>query len=340
MFFKSLDYFHWFFILVILIAIYVFRVLSRKKQLNKWLGKQGAFLRSSISDKKRNIKSILQILVLFFLILALSRLQGVGEKIDLPSKGVSILLLVDISNSMLVEDIRPNRLNFVKQELSRLLDLSSGDHVALAFFANSSILACPFTNDLSAVKSYLNDLSADYLTNQGTNFERAFQLSAQVFKKIQKKDSIVKAVVLVSDGEDHSSRNQKIIKSLISKEGLRFFTLSVGTKNGGVIPIRDYKDNIKEYKKDSRGQLVISRLNPESLKNFAKWGKGSYYHLTYGSQAIEKLRKDLDTLKKEELKENKLAKKKEYYQWFLLLAFFLALFELLLNDRKFNLRSA
>lgn len=340
MLFKSPDYFYWFFILIILTALYIFRIKIRKKKLKKWLGRQSEFLRSSISDTKRIVKSTLQILVLVFLVLALSRPQGVGEKIELSNKGGYILLLVDVSNSMLVEDIRPNRLSFLKQELSRLLKLSSGDHVALAFFANSSILASPFTNDLSAVKSYLDDLSADYLSNQGTNFERAFQLSSQVFDKFKKETALVKIIVLASDGEDHSKKIRKTIKSLVSQKGLRVFTLSVGTQKGGVIPIRDYKGNIKEYKKDSTGNLVISRLNPESLKRFAKWGKGSYYHLSYGSQAIEKLRKDLDVLKKSELEKNQLVKKKEYYQYFVLLAFLLALFELLLSSRKFNLEEA
>ena len=334
MFFKNLDYFYWFFILLFIAVLYVFRVLYRKKKITNLLGGQSNFLRSSISDKKRYIKTVLQIFVLVFLILTLARPQGIGEKIDLPQRGVPILLLVDVSNSMLVEDIRPNRLSFLKKELARLLEMSSGDQIALVFFANSSVLASPFTNDLSAVKSYLGDLSADYLTNQGTNFERAFQLSAQVFEKLKQKEASIKVVVLASDGEDHSSKTRKIIKSLVSQEGLRIFTLSIGTQEGGVIPIRDYQNNIKEYKKDSAGKLVISRLNPESLKNFAKWGKGSYYHLSYGSQAIEKLRKDLDTLKKSELEENKLVKKKEYYQWFLIMAFLLALLELLLSDRK------
>ena len=338
MFFKETDYFYWFFALLFLSAFYVFRVFVRNKKIKKWLGKRNHFLRSSISDQNRNIKAILRVFVLSFLILALSRLQGIGEKMEHSSKGGSILLLVDISNSMLVEDIRPNRLSFVKKELSRLLNLSSGDQFALAFFANSSVLASPFTNDLSAVQSYLNDLSVDYLTNQGTNFERAFQLSADVFKKLKQKNSLVKALVIVSDGEDHSSKARKTIKSLVSQEGLRVFTLSVGTQKGGVIPIRDYKNNIKEYKKDIRGDLVISRLNPESLKNFAKWGKGSYYHLSYGNQAVEKLRKDLDLLKKTEFEKNQWVKKKEYYQWFLLLAFFIALFELLLSDRRLHLK--
>ena len=141
-------------------------------------------------------------------------------------------------------------------------------------------------------------------------------------------------VVLASDGEDHSGKTKQLVKSLVTEEGLKVFFLSVGTQKGGVIPIRDYKDNIKEYKRDIKGDLVVSRLNPISLRNFAKWGKGSYYHLSYGSQAIEQLRRDLDTLKKSEFEKNKLVKKEEYYQWFLLVAFFLALFELLLSDRK------
>ena len=315
-----------------------FRFISRKKRLKKWLGQQNERLRASISDKKRVIKTVLKLLVLAFLILALSRPQGIGEKVELSNKGSYILLLVDVSNSMLVEDIRPNRLSFLKQELSRLLKMSSGDQIALAFFANSAILASPFTNDLSAVKSYLDDLSADYLSNQGTNFNRAFQLGAKIFEKFEKEKSLMKIIVLASDGEDHSKEIRKTIKSLVSQQGLRVFTLSVGTKKGGVIPIRDYKGNIKEYKKDLAGNLVISRLNPESLKNFAKWGKGSYYHLSYGSQAIENLREDLSELKKTELEKNKLIKKKEYYQWFVLLAFLLALFELLLSNRKFNLK--
>ena len=338
MFFKNPDYFYLFFILVILVVLYIFRFTSRTKKLKKWFGQQSESLRFSISDRKRNIKVVLKILVLFFLILALSRPQGIGEKIELSNKGSYILLLVDVSNSMLVEDVRPNRLSFLKQELSRLLQQSSGDYMALAFFANSSILASPFTNDLSAVKSYLDDLSADYLSNQGTNFKRAFQLAAKTFGRFKKEKALVKIIVLASDGENHSKEIRTTIKSLVSQEGLRVFTLSVGTQKGGVIPIRDYKGNIKEYKKDSSGNLVISRLNPESLKKFAEWGKGSYYHLSYGSQTIEKLRRDLSALKKSELEKNKLVKKKEYYQWFILMAFLLALVELLLSSRKFNLK--
>ena len=274
----------------------------------------------------------LSFLVLFFMILSLARLQGEGEKIELPNRGGLILLMLDISHSMLVEDVKPNRLEFMKRELSRLIDLSSGDRIALAFFANSAVLACPFTTDLSAVKSYLNDLSTDYLSHQGTDFERAFDLVAQVFE--QKKAPAVKVVVIASDGEDHSKKTKDRIKTLLKEKGLRIFTLSFGTEKGAVIPLRDYKNQIKEYKKDIKGNLVTSRLNPVFLRQFARWGKGSYYHVNYGNSAIEKLRKDLDLLKKTDFDKESSTKTKEYYQWFLLLAFFIAFIELILTDRK------
>ena len=332
------DYLQWLAILPVLVFVYIVRVHFRKKTAKKWLGSQGNFLRASISEKKRYAQMTLRICILALLFIALSRPQSAGEKIETRNKGVYILLLVDVSNSMLAEDIKPSRLTFMKKEISRLIDRSSGDQIALAVFARSALLASPFTKDLSAVKSYLNDLSTDYLTNQGTNFEKAFQLSARVFKTIKenKTDLAVKAIVIASDGEDHSKETKKAIKSLVAQKDIRVFALSFGTKEGGVIPIRDYKNQVKEYKKDINGNLVITRLKADSLKNFAKWGRGSYYHVTYSGQAIKRLRQDLNHLEKTLIEKTAFTKKKENYQWFLALAFLLGLIELILNDRSYK----
>ena len=332
------EYLYWLILLPVLIFIYIIRAHIRRKTIKKWLGTRSDFLRSSISEKKRTIKVSLRICVLAFLFIALARPQGEGEKMETRNRGVYILLLVDASNSMLAEDIKPNRLIFMKKEISRLIDLSSGDQVALGIFANSAILAAPFTSDLSAVKSYLNDLSTDHLTNQGTNFKRAFQLSAQVFNKIKETENeqSVKAIVIASDGEDHSKETKKVIQSLLVQKNIRIFSLSFGTEEGGVIPVKDYKNQIKEYKKDIHGQLVITRLKKDSLKKFAKWGKGSYYHVSYGGQAIEQLRQDLDRLEKNLFNKTTHTKKKENYQWFLIGAFLIALMELILNDRSYR----
>lgn len=336
--FYHLDYLYWLIILPVLVFIYIIRVYVRKNQVRQWFGSRQDFLSSSISQKKRSLKMILGICVLVLVFIALSRPQGAGEKVEIQNKGIYLLLLIDVSESMLAEDVKPNRLEFVKKEISQLINLSSGDQMALGVFANSFLLLAPFTNDLSAVESYLNNLSTDYLTKQGTNFGRAFQLSAGVFASIKesKSEQSVKAILIISDGEDHSKNTETTVKKLFYEKGIRVFTLSVGTREGGVIPIKDYRDQLKEYKKDIHGKFVVTQLKKDVLKKIAEWGQGAYYHLTYGGRAIKQLRKDLDHLEKKLLEKRIYVKKKEYYQWFLVLAFLIALTELILNDRSYK----
>ena len=338
MFFESIYELRWLFILPVFILVYIFRSQIRKKRLTQWLGSQSDFLKSSISEKKRLLKMILRLCVLALMIVSLARPQGLGEKIEIQDKGVYMLLMADASQSMLAEDIKPSRLAFMKKELSRFIDLSSGDYIALLIFAHSAVLASPFTNDLSAVKSYLNDLSTDYLTNQGTHFERAFVSGARVFQQIKENDreQATKVIIMASDGEDHSKQTKKVIQNLVNQKNIHVFTLSFGTKEGGVIPLRDYKNQVRAYKKNSQGKLIVTRLKPETLKKFAQWGKGSYYHANYGGRAIERLRADINQLKKTKLKKTERINKKEYYQWFLSLAFLLALLELILSERIYK----
>ena len=332
MFFKNPDYFLYLLFLIGLVVLAVFRWRQRKLQIQKHLGEQASFLRSSISEPKRIFKLCLRLSVLILLISSLARLQGEGEKTEIPQRGSAILIMLDISHSMLVEDVQPNRLTFVKQELSRLIELSAGDQIALGFFAKSAFLVSPFTPDLSAIQSYLKEISTDYLSHQGTDFSNLFEMVARTFER--QKDLEFKVVVIASDGEDHSPKTKEKVQSLLKEQNIRVFTLSVGTESGKVIPIRDYTNQVREYKKDSRGELVISRLNPEFLKKLSKWGKGAYYHLDYGSRAVEKVREDLNLLKKQSFDKYTETRKKEYYQWFLIVALILALGELFLNDRK------
>ncbi|MBC6415726.1 MAG: VWA domain-containing protein [Bdellovibrionales bacterium] len=332
MLFKHPEFFYYFIVLVFFIFLAIFRFSRRKKQVQKWLGKQSLFLKSSVSDFKRFLKFILELIVLSFLILALARFQGEGEKIEISKRQSSLLLMLDVSHSMLAEDIPPSRLDFAKKELSRWIELSWGEQIALGVFANSAVLISPFTSDLSAVKSYLEDISPEYLSHQGTDFRKLFQFVGRFFKK--QRDIKVKVVVIVSDGEDHSSQIEKEVKALLKDQNIRVFTLSVGTKKGGIIPLRDYTQKVREYKKDRSGNLVISKLNPEFLKNLSKWGKGAYYNLDYGTLAIEKLKKDLNLLEKQIFDSYEDVKKTEFYQWFLGVAFLVALIELILTEYK------
>ena len=332
------EYLFWLAVLPLLVFIYSVRVSIRKKNIKRWLGPQSTFLRSGINDKKRALKIGLRVFILALLFIALSRPQGKGELIEAYNKGLYLLLLIDVSKSMLTEDIKPNRLSLVQKQISRLVDLSSGNHIAIGIFANSVLWLSPFTHDMSAVKSYLNDLSADYLIDQGTNFANVLGASVNMFDSIKEKtvESSVKAVLIVSDGEDHSIQARQTAQLLFKQRGVRIFTLSVGTKKGGVIPIRDYKNQIKGYKKDRYGNLVMSRLKQESLKQIAKEGKGSYYHLNYRGKAIDKIRKDLEHLEQNMSDKMAYTKRREFYQLLLIAAIFLGLIELLLSNKFYK----
>ena len=165
---------------LLLFCFYFVRVSVREKNVKKWLGDSSSFLRSSISLTKRHFRQALGICVLALLFLALARPQSQGKPLEIKNKGLHILLFVDASRSMSAEDVKPSRLDFAKRELSRLIGLSSGDQFALGFFARSAFLALPFTGDLSAVRSYLDGLSTDHLTNQGTDFEQALLSAGKI----------------------------------------------------------------------------------------------------------------------------------------------------------------
>ena len=314
--------------------VYLFRSYWRRENTKKWFDKQSAFI-SSHSSFKRHFKVALFLLALIFFILSYARPQGFGEKQEIKSAGVQMILAVDVSQSMLAEDIKPNRLSFVKKELSQLLNSLQGHQIALMAFSGSSVLVSPFTNDISAIKLYLNDLSPDYLSQTGTDFSLLFSKAEDVFGrfKTKKDQSIAKVLVVASDGEDHSRHIKNNINKLI-KNNIRVFTLSVGTKEGSVIPIKDRTGTVVEYKKDSSQQVVVSKLNPETLKDFARRTKGAYYHMDYGQNTVSFLNKDLDQLKKTVFKTSSSVKKKEYFQWFLFIGFLFALVELFIGDRR------
>lgn len=340
MIFDQLEILPLIFILVFLTLIYILRVRLRDKTLEKWLGERKNFLRGLVSDKKRHLKFALQILALLFFIVALARPQILGEKVNLEQAGVYVALMTDVSQSMLAEDIKPHRLSLMKQTLSQFIDLSLGDQFALVAFASSAVLISPFTSDGQAIKSYLQDLNPDYFSHKGTHFARALHVVGQAFQGVQPKkhQAFVKVIVIASDGEDHSSPYREEIKKLV-EQGVRVFTLSFGTQKGGVIPVKNNQEKVVEYKKDIQGNLVVSQLKSQDLKKMAQKGKGAYYHVTHGDQSVEKLRKQVDQLEKTIFETSSFVKKKEIYQYFLILGLILAWLEWILSDRKFFKRN-
>ena len=329
------EWFFWLSFLPFAVLIYIFRHRWRARNLQKWLGRQRIFLTSSLAPGFRHIKIGLSFIALTLFILALARPQMEGAKVTRESAGIQVILAVDVSHSMMAEDVLPSRLEFLKKELSHFLDLSAGDQIALMAFSGSALLISPFTGDVSLIKVYLEDLSPDYLSAQGTDFNRVLKEARKIFESVEKraKKQTVHALLIASDGEDHAQNWGSALKALTDK-GVHIFTLSVGTKEGGVIPFKNAAGDVLEYKKDFSGKVVVSQTQTKTLKQLADKGRGAYYHLSYSGQVMRKLRSDMDQLKKTVFQTGMIHKKRELFQWFLALGLILAWFELLLSERR------
>lgn len=321
-------------ILPFFLLLYISRSKTRTERLRRSLGKSRSFLTGSTSFTPRSVKFFFSLCTIAFLIFALARPQWLGKKSEEKKAGLYMVLAVDISSSMLAEDIKPSRLAFMKRELNRFLDLSEGDKVAVVAFAGDAAFISPFTTDHSIVKLYLKDLSPSYLSAKGSNFRRLFSQIERAFQGLKNKEgSAAKIVVLASDGEDHDEISPSSLYNL-TKQGIRFFTLSFGTKEGGVIPLRDKDRKIVSYKRNAKNEVVVTKLKAKTLKKIAGITKGAYYHVNYDGKAIDTLRADVDELEKEVFQKKSAQSRSELYQWFLGLGLFLALSELLLNEIK------
>ena len=321
--------------LVFMIFLYK---LHKSKKLNNTFGKQVlSFLSQNFSNSRIKWKYVLEITVLLFVIVSLARIQsGKGQK-KIKSEGVEIVFAVDVSKSMLTEDVRPSRLALVKNEMNRLIGLLGGDKVGLVAFAGSAALISPITNDKSAIKMYIESLSPDSVGSQGTEFKKALVEAQSAFKRggldVDSSTALTKVIILISDGEDNEPGALKAAEK-ITEDGIKIFTLAVGTKKGGSIPIRDKYGNLNHYLKDRSGSVVLSQTKGKLLSQIASSGKGSFYHLSFSGSAMNNLADDISRLEKAQFDAEYVTSFDDKYQWFLFIAIVISLIEIAIFLRK------
>jgi Ca-activated chloride channel family protein len=214
-------YFLWTIPLLWVLAVFFQRRVAKK--MSQAIGSRlYPFLTSSVSSQKRNAKRVLQSLVILFFVLALARPQMGQSMQEIKSEGVEIMLVVDVSESMLAEDVRPSRLEQAKTDLSRLLDRMPGNRVGVIAFAGSAGLLSPLSNDPNATKMYLESLSPSSVSTQGTSFEEALKLAVESFKRggVADEDTVkvTRVILIASDGEDHEPGAIEASKKLANKE--------------------------------------------------------------------------------------------------------------------------
>jgi Ca-activated chloride channel family protein len=334
-----------FYLLWAIPALWVIAVIVEKWQKKKMADNIGSrlypFLTSSISTKKRNAKRILQSLVLLFFVLALARPQMGQSMQEIKSEGVEIMIAVDVSESMLSEDVRPSRLEQAKTDLSRLLDRMQGNRVGVIAFAGTAAVLSPLSNDPNAIKMYLESLTPSSVSSQGTNFEDALRIAADAFKRggVSTDDTakVTRVILIASDGEDHEPGALEAAKKL-ADEGIRIFTLAYGTEKGGPIPVKDGMGYWKSNKRDRNGQTIITTVKGEALKAIAAAGSGTFRFATYGGDYIRDVAADIEKLEKAEFESKMAVQYEERFQIFLLIGVLLGLIELFLGERRAGFR--
>lgn len=329
------------FIPVIIILGYFFDRRSRKRLQDAIGSRLYPFLSSSVSPKKRRLKSALQVLAIFFFVLALARPQMGESQQEVKSEGVEIIFAVDVSESMTAEDVKPSRLAQAKAELSRLIDLMPGNKVGIVAFAGSAALISPLTNDPGAIKMFLESLEPSSVSTQGTNFMEALRISKEAFERggvtTDEVVRVTRVVLIASDGEDHEQGALDEAKKMTG-EGVRIFSLAYGTEKGGAIPVRDGMGFLKGYKKDRQGQTIMTAVKGDALRALAEAGKGSFYFATFGGDQTKLLVEDIAKLEKTQFDSTVATQYEERFQTILLVGILLALLELFLGERRGSFR--
>lgn len=334
---------HWMYLILILPLCYLaLRAFLNKKKANLDQIVKSNLLSELIPrlDWKRRIRKTTLILIgLTFVFIALSRPQWgqVEEKVF--SSGLDIVFVLDLSNSMLVEDVVPNRLQKSKHFLKRLIQSLRGDRMAIVAFARSTFLASPLTTDSSYISEILDTLEPKDIQNQGTDIGLALETAADTLMRgaeevekndLDKNDLPSRVVILVSDGEDLEGKSSEAIKKL-KELSAHFYSFGVGTESGGPVPIRDQNGTLRGYKKDRQGKPVVSKFDSSSLK---KISEGNYWQITPAESEADAFLKKIGALDRKNIKESVIYKLKERYQIPLLIAVIILLIELFVSLRK------
>ena len=267
-------------------------------------------------------KQLIFLISLLFIIVSLARPQQkyLNEKVEV--KGAEVMVLIDVSNSMKVKDMLPfDRESAMKKDVSQLIHFLSGYRVGLIAFAGSAVLVSPLTLDHSTLNMLIDSFSGIYV--QGTNFGPALRLAWQALKRgsASEDSSVVRAIVVASDGEDNEQEAMEMAK-VLAKEGVHIFTLGFGTKKGGLIPVYDKKGNKLGYKKDKNGDPVVSRFNASTLKDIARVSGGAFYTSSFGKGTINKITKDIQKIGEGQSSYISAHQYRERYQLLALIALF------------------
>ena len=314
----------------VIVLLYLMVIFWQKRTQKKFADKELLDkLSPNRSTGKQVIKIILLCLAIASFVIALVNPQF-GTKLEtVKREGVDVVFAIDVSKSMLAEDIAPNRLEKSKQLVTQIINNLASDRVGIIAYAGSAFPQLPITTDYAAAKMFLQNMTTDMLSSQGTAIKEAIEMSKTYFNDDEQTNRVL---FLISDGEDHEGNIEEIAAEA-ARQGIRIVTIGVGTQKGGPIPIKR-NGVIQNYKKDNQGETVITRLEEETLKEIASAANGRYVDGRVTSQVVEEVTEILQNMDKKEFESQQIAEYKSQFQWFLGLGLLFLLLDVLLLERQ------
>ena len=334
--FANPEYLYLLALVPVLVVLHIVSNIRRHRKMTEYGDEELlSRLMPDVSSVRPNIRFWLLFSAYTLCCFLLARPQFGSKQETVTRRGIEAVIALDISNSMLADDVAPNRLEKSKRIISNLVDQFKDDKVGLIVFAGDAFVQLPITNDFISAKVFLNTISPGLITRQGTDIKQAIELASRSFTP---NEGVGKAIIVITDGENHEGGAVEAAQAAAEK-GYMVYVLGVGLPSGSPIP----GDRKGEFRKDKDGNIVVTRLNEEMCRNIAAAGKGVYFYVDNSNAAEKALRKEMDKLAKADIETTVYT---EYDEQFAIIAWMILivlLVEILVCDsrnprlKKFNL---
>jgi Ca-activated chloride channel family protein len=325
------DIWFWLLFLVVgMVILFLWNALWKRKTKQLYASDD---LLKRLSPSQSRFKATLKLVVLSLAVvcfcIALMN-PKVGTKLEtIKREGVDVVFAIDVSKSMLAEDVAPSRLEKAQQLTAQIINKLVSDRVGIIAYAGKAVPQLPITTDYAAAKMFLQNMNTEMLSSQGTAIDEAIQLSRTYFNDAEQTNRVL---VIISDGEDHKDLSLDVAKAA-AKEGIRIFTIGVGSEKGGAIPLKR-NGIVMRYKKNQKGETVITKLNAKTLTAIAEKANGLFIQGQNTKQVTEKFSEILNNLEKKEFEAKTFSEFKDQFQWFLGLGLFFLILDVLFLERK------
>lgn len=328
--FGNIEYLNFLFIIPVLLILLIYILYTRRRALDRYGNREVlSQLMPEVAPSKPVFKYLVLLGALILFILGIARPQFGSRLREVKREGVEIIIALDVSNSMMAEDLPPNRLERAKQSISKLVDRLVNDRIGLIVFAGDPYVQVPITTDYVSVKLFLESISTEIVPKQGTAIGAAIEMGMKSFTQAENSS---KALIIITDGENHEDDAVQSAR-MAAEKGITVHTIGIGSSEGSPIPIPE-PGGQKAYRKDKQGEVVITKLNERMLQEVAAAGNGVYIRSSDSRIGLNTIFDEINKMEKQEMDAKIYSDFDERFQYLFGAGLLLLIIEFFVLERK------